>query len=56
MIIENMSLSELQSSLIEEEINASSGMLEDGVPRAVLDTIESMNMDGEIIYPSSYIT
>ena len=46
MIIENMSLSKLQSSLIEEEINASSDMLEDGVPRAVLDTIESMNMDG----------
>ena len=46
MIIENMSLSKLRSSLIEEEINASSDMLEDGVPRAVLDTIESMNMDG----------
>ena len=46
MIIENMSSSKLQSSLIEEEINASSDMLEDGVPRAVLDTIESMNMDG----------
>ena len=46
MIIENMSLSKLRSSLIEEEINASSDMLEDGVPRAVLDTTELMNMDG----------
>ena len=46
MIIENMSLSQLQSSLIEEQINVSSDMLEDGVLRAVLDTIESMNMDG----------
>lgn len=45
MIIENMSLSKLQSSLIEEEINASSDMLEDGVPRTVLDTIESMNIN-----------
>ena len=46
MIIENMSLSQLQSSLIEEEINVSSDTLEYGVPGAVLDTIESMNMDG----------
>lgn len=42
MIIENISLSQLQSSLIEEEINTSNDKLEDGVPR---DTIESMNMD-----------
>ena len=48
-----MSLSKLQSSLIEEEINASSDMLEDGVPRAVLDTIELMNM--EFYYLTFYV-
>ena len=45
MIMENLSLSQLQLSLVDEEINGSSDLLEDGVPTAVLQTIESMVMD-----------
>ena len=45
MIMENLSLSQLQLSLVDEEINGSSDLLEEGVPTAVLQTIESMVMD-----------
>ena len=45
MIMENLSLSQLQLSLVDEEINGSIDLLADGVPTAVLQTIKSMVMD-----------
>ena len=44
MILDNLSLSQLQSSLFEEE-RVSDGSLEAGVPSAALETIEAMNCD-----------
>ena len=49
MIMENLSLSQLQLSLVDEEINGTSDLLEDGVPTAVLQTIKSMVMDDWIL-------
>ena len=42
MIMENLSLSQLQLSLVDEENNTSGDFLADGVPTAVMETIESM--------------
>lgn len=46
MILDNLSLSQLQSSLFEEE-HVSDGSLEAGVPSTALETIEAMNCDDE---------
>ena len=46
MILDNLSLSQLQSSLFEEE-HVSDGSLEAGVPSTALETIEDMNCDDE---------
>ena len=46
MILDNLSLSQLQSSLFEEE-HVSDGSLEAGVPSTALETIGAMNCDDE---------
>ena len=46
MILDNLSLSQLQSCLFEEE-HFLDGSLEAGVPSNALETIEAMNCDDE---------